>query len=380
MFIDSLRYQERHDRFHVKRDVVTEVTTVTNTAPEVVVIVDPSGNPVMTSTVGGAASTPAPSSASSSSSAPVAETTPSSVAASSAPASSAPVSSAVASSAPASSASPAVSTVSQVIGASATTASTSGNSAYGISYSPYDANSACKTQDAVNSDIAMFNGYGYVRLYGTDCNQTAMVLAAGESFGLKVFAGVYNIAEYADGVQQLIDQVNGDWSRISSVSIGNEDVNTGAATVSAVTDAVNSARSTLSAAGYTGSIVHVDVYATINENPDLCNVGDYVAANCHPYFAGVAASDAGSYVLEQAQQLSETCSGKNVVITETGWPTGGQSYESASPSVANQKTAIASLRSSFSNNLVLFSAFNDLWKQDNAGTYGTEHYWGFMED
>ncbi|KAI6866603.1 hypothetical protein KC318_g19507, partial [Hortaea werneckii] len=48
----------------------------------------------------------------------------------------------------------------------------------------------------------------------------------------------------------------------------------------------------------------------------------------------------------------------------------------AVPGTANQRAAIDSLKSAFSGNLILFTAYNDMWKSNNAGTYGAEQFWG----
>ncbi|RMY24767.1 hypothetical protein D0865_16374, partial [Hortaea werneckii] len=62
-------------------------------------------------------------------------------------------------------------------------------------------------------------------------------------------------------------------------------------------------------------------------------------------------------------------------ITESGWPTQGESNGAAVPGTANQRAAIDSLKSAFSGNLILFTAYNDMWKSNNAGTYGAEQFW-----
>ncbi|KAK4946877.1 Cell surface mannoprotein mp65, partial [Elasticomyces elasticus] len=126
-------------------------------------------------------------------------------------------------------------------------------------------------------------------------------------------------------------------------------------------------------------IVTVDTFVAIIANPELCRASDYAAANCHAFFdGGVTAQGAGAFVLSQAQAVSKACGGKNTVITESGWPSQGNANGAAVPSLSNQKDAINSLKSHFSSNMVLFTAFNDMWKKNNAGTFGAEQYWGII--
>lgn len=194
---------------------------------------------------------------------------------------------------------------------------------------------------------------------------------------MKIMAGVYDITDVASEITLIVSAANGDWSAIDTVSVGNEVINSGTGTVAEVVSAVNQAKSLLSAAGYTGNVVTVDTFNAIIANPELCRVSDFAAANCHAFFdSSITADQAGSYVKEQAQQVQNACNGKLTIITESGWPSNGQTNGAAVPSEANQQAAISSLRSSFSDNLVLFSAFNDYWKENFPGSFDAEQYWG----
>jgi len=209
------------------------------------------------------------------------------------------------------------------------------------------------------------------------------VLTAAKPLGLKVFAGVYDLDKVTAQTQDVIDAVaatDDAWASIDTVSIGNEDINRGSATVSAVLAAVDSARTQLRAAGYNGPVVHVDTFNQYIANPELCAASDYAAANCHAFFdADVSPNDAGEYVARQAQLVSDACGGMNVTITESGWPFQGESNGKAVPSKDNQARALWSLKERFRSNLVLFSAFNDPWKKDSVGTFSAEKFWGFVD-
>jgi len=248
----------------------------------------------------------------------------------------------------------------------------------GISYSPYHSDQSCKSESEVAQDIqAMISaGYSTFRLYGVDCNQVANCLAAIKGSNAKIFAGIYDVNSVASEVQQLISQVGGDWSSISTVSILNEAVNDGTCSVAQAVSLTQQSKSTLVAAGYSGPVINVDTFNQIIANPELCSAGDFVGANCHPYFAGVSSSQAGQYVQSQLQAVQSACGGKQVLITETGWPTAGDTDGSAVPSVQDQQAALASIKSSLSSDYILFCAFNDLWK--SPGAQNVEQHWGVM--
>ncbi|KAI9716711.1 MAG: hypothetical protein M1828_007573 [Chrysothrix sp. TS-e1954] len=257
-----------------------------------------------------------------------------------------------------------------------------GTSGLGIVYSPYNADHSCKSQSQVNADFAKINGYGFVRIYGTDCNQVATVGNAAKSKGIKIFAGIYDINEVNQEIAQMITAVHGDWSHIETIGIGNEVVNDqGPSMVGPVVNAIGAARVQLKAAGYKGNVVAVDTFDAIMAHPELCHASDFAAANAHAFFdSDVDASQAGNWALHTAQGVSSACGGKRTMITESGWPSRGSNNGRAHPGPSDQAAAVKSLKSKFTDNLILFSAFNDLWKTNNAGTFGTEQFWGILGD
>lgn len=223
----------------------------------------------------------------------------------------------------------------------------------------------------------MPDSHQVVRLYGTDCNQVANVLAAGKATGIQLFVGIFDITQVANSVQTISSAVHGDWSVINTVSVGNELVNNGAASVDQVVGAVNQARTALRKAGYNGPVVTVDTMVAMHSHIELCTASDYCAINCHAFFDGnVEASGAGPFVLDWAQKISAAAGGKTTVITETGWPTQGSTNGKAVPGTSQQQQAISSLKSTFSNNMILFNAYNDMWKKNSASQFNAEQYWG----
>ena len=244
-----------------------------------------------------------------------------------------------------------------------------------IGYSPYNPDNSCKTPNQVAQDLAQIESYEVIRLYGTDCDQTANVVAATKDKNTKIFQGIFDITQIPNEVELISKAVNGNWGLISTVNVGNELVRSGT-DPSTVISAIDTARLTLKSAGYTGPVVTVDTMVTMNSTISLCKASDFCAINCHPFFdTHTAANEAGDFVQMWVGSISKQ-SGKTVVVTETGWPTGGDSHDLAVPSKENQEVAIASLKSAMPQNMILFSAYNTPWKKDNSGTHGAEKYWG----
>lgn len=254
--------------------------------------------------------------------------------------------------------------------------------AHGVSYAPYRSNHQCKSEDDIKDDFSRFiQHYSVVRIYGTDCDQVNLVYRAAKAAGTKMFLGIWDLDQVENEARMIIDGVNSDWDMVHTVSVGNELVNSGQATPDQVVQAVNQARHVLRGAGYKGPVVAVDTFIATENNPQLCHASDYCAMNAHPFFdSTVSADGAGRWLANTVQRVKGSLAGsKNVVVTETGWPTAGEANGMAVPSLANQKKALASISEAFSDHpgdVILFSAFNDLWKVKDMATFNADQFWG----
>lgn len=261
--------------------------------------------------------------------------------------------------------------------------SSSGNDLHGVTYSPYKGDSNCKTEAEVDGDFALFSkDYGVVRLYGVDCDQVSTASKAARKYGNKLFLGIFDVSDVESAVATMAAGLDRDWSMVDTVSVGNELVNNGAVTPEQSVAALTRARNSLRAAGYQGPVVVVDTFVAVLAHPELCDQSDYCAVNVHPFFdPNTGAPDAGAFVNSIMQRIRSKLSdpSQRIVVTETGWPWQGQPNGAAIPGLDHQSTAISSIKDAFSSNaadVFLFTAFNDLWKKAEAGTFMAEQYWG----
>ncbi|GKT39908.1 cell surface mannoprotein MP65 [Colletotrichum spaethianum] len=253
----------------------------------------------------------------------------------------------------------------------------------GIAYAPYTASGQCKTAGQIDADFAELKGkYSVVRTYGTDCNQIANALPAAKKAGVKLFLGIFDVSSIPTQVATIVSAVSSDWSLIDTVSVGNELVNNGKATAQQMVTAVGQTRQLLRAAGYTGPVVTVDTFVAVLANPSLCDASDYCAMNIHPFFdSNTAAENAGSFITGMVGQVQAQLSDRNkrIVCTETGWPWKGNANGAAVPGLEEQQLAVDSIKKAYASHpsdVILFSAFNDLWKHAEAATFNAEQYWG----
>jgi exo-beta-1,3-glucanase (GH17 family) len=259
----------------------------------------------------------------------------------------------------------------------------------GVTYSPYNADGTCKSSSRVFSDFqTIATQYGLVRIYGVDCNQVAMAVSAAKATGVQLFLGIFNLDGLDQQIQTLVEGVyaHADWSVVDTISVGNELVNNGQATAQQVINAVYSARQSLRNAGFAGPVVTVDTFIAVINNPWLCDYSDFCAMNIHPFFdPNTPASAAGNFLANQVARVRQTLANpdQRIVVTETGWPWQGSANGAAVPGKENQRTALASIRSGFSDsnpgNVIFFTAFNDPWKKAEPSTFYAEQYWGINQ-
>ncbi|PHH79965.1 hypothetical protein CDD80_3250 [Ophiocordyceps camponoti-rufipedis] len=251
---------------------------------------------------------------------------------------------------------------------------------FGISYAPYRTDHQCKSQDDINSDLQQLSKYySTVRIYGTDCEQVGKVVQAAKTLGMKVFAGIWDPKNLDEEVKLLQEGVGDNWDMINFVSVGNELVNSNQATAADMASAVEEARNLLRKAGYNGPVTTVDTFNAYQQNVALGNASDHCTINAHAYFdPTISADNAGQWLKKTVDDVRKTCpQEKKVVVTETGWPTQGNTNGQAIPGVEQQAAALNSMRTLFAQDpsqVYFFSAFNDLWK--NPGNLNTEQYWG----
>ena len=253
-----------------------------------------------------------------------------------------------------------------------------------IVYSPYADNGGCKAADDINSDLELIASKGIkkIRSYGTDCGSLTTVLLKCKELGITVNQGVWMSQDGVDSVDdQILDvisygQENG-WDIFDLITIGNEAINSGYVTLDELIPKLNSVKSQLQSAGYNGYVTTSEPPATFIKYPTLCTEAniDIVGINPHSYFnANISPAKAGSYITSQQSQVAALCDGKSVWITETGYPSQGDTLGLNTPSAENQEIAIASIIEATGGDVTILTTYNDFWK--DPGPYGIEQYFG----
>lgn len=176
-----------------------------------------------------------------------------------------------------------------------------------------------------------------VRVYGTDCNQTQMVLDAIDRLELtdmKLWLGVWvdsnetTVNRQMDILYNVIDDMN-DTSILQGVIVGNEVLYSGGfedktTAQEKLTTYMDSVRSNLTSKGVKIPVATSDLGD--NWTADLLEASDVVMANVHPFFGGVQVDKAAAWTntFFDTHDVSLTSgTKKEAIISEVGWPSGG---------------------------------------------------------
>ncbi|WEW55961.1 glycosyl hydrolases family 17 protein [Emydomyces testavorans] len=264
------------------------------------------------------------------------------------------------------------------------------------------------SQNNVTRDMAVLSQLtNTVRLYGTDCNQTEMVLHAIDRLELKdmkLWMGVWidntNTTTNDRQLEQMYDIVKSakDKSVFKGVIVGNEVLFRGSqssATLKTLSDYLKGVKSNL-------TDLNIDIPVATSDLGDawtaqLAQLADVVMANVHPFFGGIPVDQAAGWTYDfwTSKDVALTKgTNKKQLISEVGWPSGGGNDCGTTATCPDSKSgAIAGVKemNKFMDDWVCaalkngtdyfwFEAFDEPWKvQYNTPGKEWEDKWGLMD-
>ncbi len=130
----------------------------------------------------------------------------------------------------------------------------------------------------------------------------------------------------------------------------------------------------------TVEVGYVDAYYQFIERPQLIDACDVVLCNFYPFWEGASIDYSLSYLANMFEIIKTVSKGKKIIVTETGWPSIGETIENAVPSRINaMKYFIVSQEWARNSNIDLyhFSSFDESWKVIQEGKLGSS--WGLWD-
>jgi GPH family glycoside/pentoside/hexuronide:cation symporter len=128
------------------------------------------------------------------------------------------------------------------------------------------------------------------------------------------------------------------------------------------------------------SVSYVGIYNEFIENPKLVEASDKVLINCYPFWEGASIEHASVYLQEMYQKTHAIAKGKEVIVSETGWPSKGQIVGEAIPSKENLMIYFVEYQTwakQLNVKTFHFSSFDESWKIHFEGWAGTS--WGLWD-
>lgn len=125
---------------------------------------------------------------------------------------------------------------------------------------------------------------------------------------------------------------------------------------------------------------YVDAYYEFTIKPRITEACDVILTNCYPYWEGSTIDYSLAHMKSMYYQALDAGKGKKVIITETGWPSQGESFKDSHPSKQNaMKYFINTQHWSKESNIDIFyfSSFDESWKVGAEGEVGA--YWGIWD-
>ena len=127
-------------------------------------------------------------------------------------------------------------------------------------------------------------------------------------------------------------------------------------------------------------VTTADTWDEYLDHPELLSVVDVVYVNYYPYWSGVPIEDAMTTLAKWHDQVVEYAAGRPVIVSETGWPSAGDTVGAAVPNEDNASRFFLEFVTWARMNDVeytYFSAIDESWKAKYEGPQGA--HWGYRD-
>jgi glycoside/pentoside/hexuronide:cation symporter, GPH family len=233
------------------------------------------------------------------------------------------------------------------------------------------------TEEQIVKRLKVLTGHAeWIRVFSTT-NGYELIPAIAKKMGFKVLMGAWidkNKEQNESEIQSLIKLVKE--GSVDMAAVGNEVLFRGDQDKNTLINYINEVKRNTSGV----PVCCVDIYSEFINHPELINASDKILINCYPFWEGAAIEHAGVYLQEMYNKVKAVANGKEVIITETGWPSAGQVVGEAVPSKENLMLYFMEAQlwaAQASVKLFYFSSFDEAWKIHSEGWAGTS--WGLWD-
>jgi exo-beta-1,3-glucanase (GH17 family) len=244
----------------------------------------------------------------------------------------------------------------------------------GVSYTARNSDGSCQSASEIVAAVKLMkaSGIGKIRTYAQECESLPNILNAIKQVGgMSVLPGVWidGTSNDDDEITRLEKVLNAadNLDAITGILVGNEVIFNNRMSSGQLVEKINKVKA-ISKGIKVGSAEVDSTYTS-----DLMDASDFAGVNIHPYFSSASIENAYSNLNQRYINFKKTAGGKQVYITETGWPSSGASSGAAQPSLANAETFVQSV----SKSSLPYYYFE--WEDSNWKGAGIESHFGLLD-
>lgn len=252
----------------------------------------------------------------------------------------------------------------------------------GVSYSPFHGDTDPTDGDAarrsdMERDMAQLAGrVRDVRMYSVRKGLEDLPAIAGRH-GLGVIAGAWvdrrPVASELE-VAALIDVASRE-PAVRRALVGNEALLRGDVSVEQLREYLRRVRGAVDVPVSTAEPWHIWL-----AHPELAEDVDFIAAHVLPYWEGVSVDAAVDHLVQRWHELHAAFPGKEIVLTEVGWPSAGRRNDDAEPGVVNAARFVRrflNVADELNIQYIVMEAYDQPWKGGLEGSAGA--HWGLFD-
>jgi exo-beta-1,3-glucanase (GH17 family) len=251
---------------------------------------------------------------------------------------------------------------------------------HGISFSPYVDGQAPGTEISegqIRERLAVIQPYTHwIRSFSCIEGNQEIPRIAHEN-GLKTLVGVGLSDDMEANEVELSNAFEiAKAGHVDILAVGNEIMLRGDLTEDELIDYIHRAQAAVSDI----PVSYVDAYFLFENHPRIAEACDLLLVNCYPFWESCAAGYALLYMKEMYRRAVRVANGKQVIISETGWPTVGTAFGAAVPSYENAlEYFIKTYQWAQEDDIDIFyfSSYDESWKVGDEGDVGA--YWGLWD-
>jgi exo-beta-1,3-glucanase (GH17 family) len=253
---------------------------------------------------------------------------------------------------------------------------------HGLNFSPYvdgqDPNLGSNVDDAqLRTRMQIISARtNWIRTFGAG-NGLERSGAVAHSLGLKAALGAWLSTDLAENEQQLANLiVAGQTGDADMLIVGSEVLLRGDLSEAALLDYINRVKQAVPGV----PVAYADTYSVLLAHPGVIAAVDVVLANYYPYWDGADVNVAVASIHYWHGQVQAAANGRPVIVSETGWPSAGNTVGNAVPSPENAafffKNFVSWARATGAD-YFYFEAFDESWKAAYEGPQGA--HWGIWD-